>query len=119
MLKISSDRKKRLYYLVIDITLLLLIIKIYRPYIYSYNINDFHIADSIPNFLGVIIMSNIMYLNEKNLDYEFLLYLCPVTGLIIYELLQYYLKRGTFDINDIIFTLIGGVIVFFYKKIFL
>lgn len=119
MLKLQIINNKRLYYLIIDIILLLLMIKVYRPYIYNYCINDFHIADSIPSFLGVIIMSNIIYLNEKNLDYEFLLYLCPTIGLTIYEFLQYCLKIGTFDINDIIFTLIGGVIVFFYKKIFL
>ncbi len=110
--------KKRLYYLIIDIIILLLMIKVYRPYIYSNSINDFHIADSIPSFLGVLIMSNIIYLNDKNLEYDFLLYLCPTIGLIIYEFLQYYLHVGTFDINDIIFTLIGGIIVFFYKRIF-
>lgn len=119
MLKIQIKNKKRLYYLIIDIILLLFMIKVYRPYIYINAINDFHIADSIPSFLGVLIMSNIIYLNEKNLDYNFLLYLCPTVGLIIYEFLQYAFKIGTFDINDIVFTLIGGIIVFFYKRIFL
>ncbi len=119
MLTINIKNKKRLYYLVIDIIILLFMIKVYRPYIYNNNINDFYIADSIPSFLGVLIMSNIIYLNERSLDYEFLLYLCPTVGLIIYEFLQYFLKIGTFDINDIIFSLIGGIVVFFYKKIFL
>jgi hypothetical protein len=84
---------------------------IYRPYIYANDINDFGIANTIGNLLGAI---TIMFLTIAvgNSDYrEGLLVIAIVTiGLILYEFSQPLLAGSTFDFEDIIATLFGGII---------
>ena len=84
---------------------------IYRPYIYANDINDFGIANTIGNFLGAI---TIVFLTIAvgNSNYrEGLLVIAIVTiGLILYEFSQPLLAGSTFDFEDIIATLFGGII---------
>ncbi len=84
---------------------------IYRPYIYSSNINDYGIADSIGNLGGIIvqIFFSLVILNSPAMK-AFNLIGFIVIGYILYEILQPYLPRGVFDWKDIYGTLIGGVI---------
>ena len=93
---------------------------IYRPFIYSNNINDYGIADSIGNSGGIIvqIFFSLALLNSPSKK-VFNLIGFIVIGYIIYEILQPYLPRGVFDWKDVYGTLIGGVIsilVFFVAK---
>jgi len=95
---------------------------IYRPYIYSNNIDDFGIADSIGNSGGIIvqIFFSLTILNSPGKK-TFNVIGFLVIGYIIYEILQPYLPRGVFDWKDIYGTLIGGVIslfvLLFVKKV--
>ena len=95
---------------------------IYRPYIYSNNINDYGIADSIGNAGGIIvqIFFSLALLNSPRKK-VFNVIGFIVIGYILYEILQPYLPRGVFDWKDIYGTLIGGVIslliLFILKKI--
>lgn len=58
-----------------------------------------------------------IYVVEKNLLNKNLIYVCSaVVGLVIYEIIQYFLDIGTYDLWDIIFTLIGGIIAFLMNK---
>lgn len=98
--------------------------KIYRPYIYSNNIFDFWIADTIGNFTGTIaiIFFDLAIINipqEKSKNGKW--YILFITlGLIIYELVQYILPgRNTCDWRDIIATIIAGLISLgLYKLIY-
>lgn len=88
--------------------------KIYRPYIYSNNIFDFWIADTIGNFTGTIaiIYFDLAGVNPyyKKGKWFILIITC---GLIVYELVQYILPgRNTCDWRDIVATIIAGVISF-------
>ena len=83
---------------------------IYRPYIYENKINDFGIADSIGNSLGIIvqIFFGLTILNsgvKKGLRLIFLF----IFGYILYEIVQPLLPKGVFDWLDIYGTLIGGL----------
>ena len=95
---------------------------IYRPYIYSNNIDDYGIADSIGNSGGIIVQIFFMLaiLNSPRKK-VFRVIGFVVIGYILYEILQPYLPRGVFDWKDIYGTIIGGVIslfiLFFIKKI--
>ena len=95
---------------------------IYRPFIYSNNIDDYGIADSIGNSGGIIVQIFFMLaiLNSPRKKVFNVIGLI-VIGYIIYEILQPYLPRGVFDWKDIYGTLIGGAIslfvLFFVKKI--
>ena len=86
---------------------------IYRPFIYTNNINDYGIADSIGNSGGIIvqIFFTLAIINSprKKATNIFILL---VGGYILYEIVQPYLPRGVFDWKDIYGTLIGGLIAF-------
>ena len=95
---------------------------IYRPYIYTNNIDDYGVADSIGNSGGIIVQIFFMLaiLNSPRKK-VFRVIGFIVIGYILYEILQPYLPRGVFDWKDIYGTLIGGVIslfiLFLIKKI--
>ena len=95
--------------------------KIYRPYIYANDIFDFWIADTIGNFTGTIaiIFFDLAVVNPyyKKGRWFILIITC---GLILYELVQYFLPgRNTCDWRDIVATIIAGLISFgLYKFIY-
>jgi glycopeptide antibiotics resistance protein len=86
---------------------------IYRPYVYENGINDFGIADSMGNLGGIVvqIFFGMMIINpffKKGVR----LIIFFVVGYIVYEILQPYLPKGTFDWLDVYGTLVGGLIAF-------
>lgn len=86
--------------------------KIYRPYIYSNDIFDFWIADTIGNFTGTIaiIFFDFAGVNPKYKQGRMFLIFISL-GLIVYELVQYILPgTNTCDWKDIIATLLAGLI---------
>jgi glycosyltransferase involved in cell wall biosynthesis len=86
--------------------------KIYRPYIYSNDINDFGLADTVGNFFGTI--TQIYFsLTILNPDYKNGKWIFPfiTVGYIVYELAQYFLPgTNTCDPKDIIATIISGIL---------
>jgi len=85
--------------------------KIYRPYIYSNDIFDFWIADTIGNFTGTIaiIFFEFALINPKHM-YGRRLLIFITFGLIVYELLQYFSPKSILDWRDMIATLIAGAV---------
>jgi len=83
---------------------------IYRPFIYENNINDFGIADSMGNLGGIVvqIFFGLSILNPTRKKGLRLIGFFTI-GYIVYEILQLYLPKGTFDWKDIYGTVIGGV----------
>ena len=84
---------------------------VYRPYIYSNNINDFGIADSMGNLGGIVVMIffGLTIINSPwKKGYGLILFY--ILGYIVYEFAQPYLPRGTFDWLDIYGTVIGGIV---------
>jgi hypothetical protein len=123
---IKTIDSHRIFYLLISVLFFFLTEasrKIYRPYIYMNNIDDFGIADSVGNLGGIIVQIFFMLavLNSRR-EKAFRVIGFVVIGFIVYEILQPYLPRGVFDWRDIYGTLTGGVIslfiVFFIKKFF-
>jgi len=85
--------------------------EVYRPYIYSNNVFDFWIADTIGNLTGTITIFffEIAIINPDHKAGRILLIVITL-GLIVYEFAQYFSPRSVLDWKDIIATLIGGVI---------
>jgi hypothetical protein len=85
--------------------------KIYRPYIYSHDIFDFWIADTIGNLTGsaAIIFFELALINPTRKLGRLLIVLISL-GLIVYELLQYFSPRSILDWRDMIATAIAGLI---------
>ena len=84
---------------------------VYRPFIYSNNINDFGLADAIGNLGGIIvqIFFILTLLNPPQKKAWVFITLLPI-GYVAYEILQPYLPRGVYDIKDVWGSFIGGAI---------
>ena len=115
--RILKIDKKRIIFFAIFISMFVLTEigrKVYRPYIYANHIYDFWIADTIGNFTGTIaiVFFDLAGVNPyyKKGRWFILIIIC---GLIVYELVQYFLSgRNTCDWRDILATIIAGVISF-------
>lgn len=86
---------------------------VYRPYIYENSINDFHLADSLPSFLGVcaiyLMFDIYRTLRRKNFS-KINMLLQILVASILYECLQLFV--GGFDVFDIIAIILGAAVVF-------
>lgn len=84
--------------------------KVYRPFIYSNDIFDYWIADTIGNLTGTIaiIFFEFSIINPKHRLGKILIIFITL-GLIVYELLQYFSPRSILDWRDMIATVIAGL----------
>lgn len=94
--------------------------ELYRPYIYSNNIKDFGIADTIGNLFGTItqiyFMLFLLYPNYKNGKFFFPFF---IIGYSVYECWQLFLPHSNFDYKDIIATIIAGIVAYLlYTRIY-
>jgi hypothetical protein len=107
------DNKRIAFFLIFALMFVITEIgrKIYRPYIYSNDIFDFWIADTIGNFTGTIaiVFFDFTGINPKHKQGRIFLVIITV-GLMVYELLQYFSPKSILDWRDIIATFIAGLI---------
>jgi hypothetical protein len=80
---------------------------IYRDFIISRGIDDFGLAGSLPSLLYVIGFSQLLMI--RPVRYPALTILVVSTGSVIYEYKQY-LGSHLLDINDIIASVLGGIL---------
>ena len=82
---------------------------IYRPYIYSHQINDFHLADTLGNSLGTIatIFIFLGLIGNNEVQHAFLIKTITIS-LILYEVVHPLLGKPM-DFWDILATLFTGV----------
>lgn len=82
---------------------------IYRPYIYSHQINDFHIADTLGNSLGTIaaIFIFLGLIGNTKAQHDFLIKTITIS-LILYEVAHPVLGKPM-DPWDVLATIIAGV----------
>lgn len=86
----------------------------YRDYIISHGIDDFGLAGSLASFLYVIGFSQILQI--RPIKYPALAMLVVTLGSVIYEFKQFR-SSGNLDINDIIASILGGVISYVFLLI--
>ncbi len=112
--RIFQIDKKRIAFFLIFIFMFILTEmgrKVYRPYIYSNEIFDFWIADTIGNLTGTIAIIFFEFAGFNPKLKQGRIFLMIITfGLIAYELLQYFSPRSILDWRDMIATLIAGLI---------
>lgn len=120
-LKGEKMKKSKLYYLIALFSLLLISIggTIYRNYIYSNNIYDYGFADMHTNIGAVIVCSFLFmgYSKHDNQIDDLKGILAATLGFIIYEFIQMTDLIGTFDVLDVIGSVIGALITFGIYKI--
>jgi hypothetical protein len=116
MIAHSKKKLKVLITLIITIIVHLALDNIYRPAAYSQALYDFGIKDSFTQITAVVGISLLMVLFENEETWHgktgrLVLIIVPVVAMLMYECIQPWLSVATFDVQDLLFTLIGGVFV--------
>lgn len=114
-------KKSKIYYLIALFSLLLISIggTIYRNYIYSNNIYDYGFADMHTN-IGAVIAGSFLFMGYKKYDNQIddlKMILSATLGFIAYEFIQMTDLMGTFDVLDIVGSVMGAIITFGIYKI--
>jgi len=122
MKQLGPKKIKAIILLVAVVIIHLLLDLYYRPMAYSKNINDFGLKDSFTQITSVIGISLLMVLIEKEnfttgRSGKVFLTLVPVVAMISYEFVQLLLSPLRFDMQDLIFTLMGGVFTWFIQGV--
>jgi ABC-type tungstate transport system substrate-binding protein len=108
------DKKKQraVYIAVILVVISVTLSIVYRKYIYQNHIYDYHLADTIGNIFAV--PAALFFLSGINSKETKIIYSIPavVLGFIVFELMSLTGLHGTFDIFDIIATIISGLITY-------
>lgn len=112
-----GKNRSKLYIAIFAASFLLgLFVKLsYREFILANNINDFGFADVAPNLFFTIGFSA-LFLAFGGDAYSII---AVVAALIFYEvdqafnLVKFFWSPGTFDVKDILATIMGGFVMFF------
>lgn len=89
----------------------------YRIYIYSNNLYDYHLADTIGSLICVPASVFVFYsITNKKSIYFFIIN--STIGFILYEILSLSKIHGTFDLYDIVAIIVGAVFTYLSIKIF-
>lgn len=95
---------------------------IYRKIIEFSGVFDFYIADTLPNSCGLICANFLFLWQLKNKHLKSILWMPIWTGasFIVYEILQWVLPWQTFDLKDIVASLLmipilTGINYFLYR----
>jgi hypothetical protein len=84
---------------------------VYRPYAYRLGLEDFGLADTMGNSFGAVTqIFFILAVVHSNWREGLRVIAFVVCGYIVYEFLQPVLPRGTFDVKDVVATIVGGII---------
>lgn len=97
----------------------LLLSVLYRPYIYSNNINDFGFADTIGSLIAVIAFCFFVwgFKEYSNKEKNKQIVIATLVYSFGWEFLSLLGIHGTFDKKDIVAALISGLITFLIKEI--
>ena len=122
-MKQLAPKKIKAIILFVAVVIIHLVLDLYyRPMAYSKNINDFGLKDSFTQITSVIGISLLMILIEKENFTEgrsgkVFLTLVPVVAMISYEFVQLLLPPLRFDMQDLIFTFVGGGFTWFIQGV--
>ena len=120
MIPFRPRRIRSVIVLVLVILIHLALDVLYRPMAYSRNLSDFGLKDSFTQITAVIGISMliVVFENEKitaGKMGKIFLTVVPVVAMLGYEFIQLLIPSLSFDIQDLIFTLVGGLCAWFIQ----
>ncbi|MGO4293074.1 VanZ family protein [Chitinophaga sp. RAB17] len=90
-----------------------------RPYLIKHHITTLFLADSLPNFLAVVVLflgySVIKFPLDERKTISTIV--SVVVGLSLYELCQLWMPQRTFDIKDVVASVLGGAFSYLIFRI--
>lgn len=107
------DKRRRIY--LISLILILAFTALeelwLRPYLFKTHRMAFGIAGSFPNFLApIILLFGTLVLAPHRANRLLATVVAFVVGLVVYEFAQPYIEGRVFDVNDIIASVLGGLV---------
>jgi hypothetical protein len=113
--------KRSIYIILLSIVLLFTLyeeLKL-RPYLLKHHITAFYLADSLPNFLAVVIFFLGHMVIRFPVDEQKIVSLifAFVAVLALYEVFQLWMPGRTFDVKDLIASIIGGIFCYLVFRI--
>ena len=89
----------------------------YRPFIYSHNISDFKLADSLPSFFYVVGFSSLLSVNPLGIKPKTIIIIVTLAS-IVFEGYQFS-HKGFFDVPDTLYSIFGGTVSILIYRYFL
>lgn len=121
MIQLTPRKVRAIILLVLVVLIHLMLDLIYRPMACSLGLSDFGLKDSFTQITAVMGISLLMVVFEKEkittgkMGKAFLTAV-PVIAMLIYEFIQLLTSSLRFDIQDLVFTLVGGVFVWIIQS---
>jgi hypothetical protein len=97
----------------------IVLVKLYiRPYFFRYNINDFGVTGSLPNFFAALGTSFFPLLLRDLFPFKKFKAVCIsiAVGIVVYEFEQWFSGGGVFDPLDIAASVAGAMLAFYFCK---
>jgi hypothetical protein len=97
----------------------IVLVKLYiRPYLFHHGIKNFWVTGSLPNFFSTLGLSFFPLLLGHSLPFKRFKVICisVAGGLIGYEFEQWFSGGGVFDPLDIIASVAGAMLAFYFCK---
>ena len=93
---------------------------LYRPLAYRHSFQDFGFRDSFTQITAVIGISLLMVILEREDAWDgrvgrLFLIIIPVIAMVVYEFIQLSISTLRFDPQDLLYTLIGGIVAGFIQ----
>jgi hypothetical protein len=109
------DNRKRISFFIgfLLVAIGILLNYTYRQYIYTYNINDFHIADTIGSWLCVPAGTMLFFAFDWKNSSLYKIFIQVIVANFVYELLSIFEWHGVFDPFDIVAIFVGTILTFF------
>lgn len=87
-----------------------------RSYLYKHSIKPHFLAESLPNFLAVILFSFLFSIIEykKAIATPLRQSIKATISMVIYEFVQFLIPGRTFDIQDIAASILGGIFSYLF-----
>jgi len=87
-----------------------------RSYLYKHSVKPHFLADSLPNFLGVVLLSLLFSIIEYKKATAIPLNpaLKATLSMVLYEFAQFLIPGRTFDIQDIAASILGGILSYLF-----
>jgi len=114
----TNNQRTYFFFSIITVSIAFLLTHIYRPYVYTHNVNDFGFADTIGSLVSVIGFCFFIWgiKNYSNKEKNLHIIVTMIIYTIVWESISLLGVHGTFDWKDIIAGIVSAIITYISKE---